>query len=519
MVDMTKNSTIFIFTILAFISLSKTTFAFTEIVNREELRLRLGTLSPSKKLAEVKVAILDNGFAGYVPGKGMLPASTELVEGPLRFPTTSAHGLGMAQILWTMTGQLPEGPKFYLVNTNGFTNFKAAIDFVIEKKVDIVLYSQVWLFGSNFDGKGFINEAVNKTTAAGIIWVNAAGNLGGHVHTGKGTATGNTFRVKNKIDENSFSVTLAWNNFGDREQDCAVKDLDLEVLDHSQKVIFSSRLVQSGQAPDPKDPQDPRSCYARESVAVNSLERGDYVVRVTSKGGRTSEADLYKVIINDERPESLEFPDHSVGFEIMPPADNRSVITVGDQSVLSSVGPTIDGRIKPDFTVENSKVSFTNGNLTQGSSNAAAMVAGSLAVMKSLKPKLASKHILNFAQTLREQAGIPNGLITPGQVPQWITKYIPEGGFVRLHPTTGRAIIFSKDSPVEISFIKRFNLRMILPDDIVACNEFLSFCGLYPRSQDAYLAPPLIEFRQANLSTPGVWKNAETILEGASRDY
>ena len=490
--------------------------AFTEIVNRNELRNRLGSLTPSANLSNIKIAVLDNGFAGFIPGKGMLPDSAELIEGPLKYPQMSAHGLGMAQILWAMTGQSVNGPKIYLVNTNGFTNFKAAVDFVIANDVDIVLYSQVWLFGSNFDGKGFINEVVNKAVDKGIIWINAAGNLGRHVHSGNVYAAAQVFKIKNKIDENNFTLTLAWNNFGDSELDCAVKDLDFELLDARDNVVDASRLVQKGQSPDPKDPTDPRSCYARETISAKSLERGDYKIRVFPKSTNFGYQDKFKVIITDDRPESIEFSDHTVGNEIMPPADNARVITIGDKSALSSQGPTIDGRIKPDFLIEKSQVAFTNGNLTQGSSNAAAMMAGTVAVMKSLNKDLTAKQLLAYAESARQQYLIPNGLITPVSVPAWAQRYVPAGGTVRLHPVNGRAIIFMKEHPLDHPRVSGFHLFMIREDDIVACTEFLTSCGIYPRTQDTTIGPPLIEFRSfikgSNGSTPSYWKSVETIF-------
>ena len=491
-------------------------FAYTEIANKEELRQRLGSLSPSTDLSHIKVAILDNGFEGFIPNKGMLPDSAELIEGPLRIPSRSSHGLGMAQILWTITGQSANGPKIYLVNSNGFTNFKAAVDFVVNNNVDIVLYSQVWLLGGNFDGKGFINKVVNKATDKGVIWINAAGKLGGHVYSGGVTGSLMKFRLQNKLDENNFTVTLVWNDFTNNESDCTSKDLNLEILDLNNNVVQVSELIQQGQAPDLRNPADTRSCHARESISVKALERGEYQIRVVAKTTNFGSQDKFKVMISDDRPESLEFTDHTVGYEILPPADNENVITVGDQSSLSSVGPTSDGRIKPDFLIANTKVSFTNGNLTFGSSNAAAMLAGSLATIMSHKSGITSKALFSYAQSLRQSYAIPGGLVT-APVPYWIQNYVPAGGLVRFHPTTGRAIIFSKEAPLSLPQISRFNLRLIRHDDIVACDEFLVSCGLYPQTQDLYLRPPLVEFRQylkgSNGGRPGVWSDSQQILD------
>ena len=55
---------------------------------------------------------------------------------------------------------------------------------MVRERVDVVLYSQVWTFGSDFDGTGFINAQVSRALASGAIWINAAGNFGGAVYQG-----------------------------------------------------------------------------------------------------------------------------------------------------------------------------------------------------------------------------------------------------------------------------------------------------------------------------------------------
>src|ERR1700722_2803571 len=99
---------------------SSLSFAANEVANRDQLRQKFGltAYNPGAALDTLKIAILDNGFQGYVPGTGLLPASTELIEGTVDPEAPTPHGLGMAQIVWAMTGQSATGPKFYLVNTN-----------------------------------------------------------------------------------------------------------------------------------------------------------------------------------------------------------------------------------------------------------------------------------------------------------------------------------------------------------------------------------------------------------------
>lgn len=505
---MKKNLRFVLMSLLVVVFTTAQAFAYSEIVNKEELKQRLGTAAGNVgDLSQVKIAILDNGFRGFESSKGMLPDSAEYIAGPLNIPSTSSHGLGMAQIVWAVSGQKPEGPKMYLVNTNGFTNFKAAIDFVIANDVDIVLYSQIWTFGSNFDGKGFINEAVNRATKQGTIWINAAGNLGAHVYNGKVKSALNKIKIQNKLDENNFTLTLTWNDFSDNELECSKKDLDLQVFDAKNNLVKSAELIQAGEAPDTKDPNDRRSCYARETLSLNELARGEYTVKVVSKSANFTDSDAYRVLVTDDRPDSLEFTDRTVGFEIMPPADNQTVITIGDKSPLSSHGPTSDGRIKPDFLVENSKVAFSNGNQTSGSSNAAAMVAGAIAVVKTRMTDLSIEKLQGYAGTLRNNYYASPGLQNIAVVPVWLQKLIPFGGVAKLHPSTGRVVVFSRTAPSQLPAIRGFNLR-VTPGDIVACTETMTFCASYPQYQDSSIRPPMIEFRQYIIeqsTTPGTW--------------
>ncbi|HXH76185.1 MAG TPA: S8 family serine peptidase [Bacteriovoracaceae bacterium] len=496
------------FTLVSFFATSA--YAFNEVSNGSEIRERVGTSGlASRNLSHLKVAILDNGFRGYLPGTGMLPASAELIEGPLKVPETSAHGLGMAQILWEATGKDARGPKFYLINTNGFTNFKAAVDFVINNNVDIVLYSQIWTFGSNFDGKGFINEAVNRATNAGVIWINAAGNLGGQVYNGNVSESGQKFELRNSVDENAFMLTLTWNDFNESEASCSVKDLNLEFYDAKGTLLKSGSLVQSGVAPDPQDASDKRTCYARETIAVNNLSRGSYYLKVTQKSQNFGGRDSFRVILTENKLGTLEFPGADPRFEIMPPADNANVFTVGEKSAFSAMGPTSDARIKPDVVLENAQVSFTNGSQTAGSSNAAAMVAGAVVILKNAIPEFTGQQLIEYAQSLRTQVLVPAGLVKVPPPPYWLDQLIPVGGTVRQDPGTFRLVILSRENPTRLPQLRGFNLQMRRQNDIVACVENMSTCQVFSADQDYSVKAPWIEFRQyKNGSTadgPGTW--------------
>src|SRR6478672_3510628 len=103
--------------------------------NADETRKQLGLLADYAapiNLNTVTVAVLDTGFAGVDGKRPYLPTNTTVVEHyPADFiqrnnlgdpafqrPFTpgDAHGRLMAQLVWATAGNLPEGPKFLLLN-------------------------------------------------------------------------------------------------------------------------------------------------------------------------------------------------------------------------------------------------------------------------------------------------------------------------------------------------------------------------------------------------------------------
>ena len=104
----------------------------------------------------------------------------------------------------------------------------------------------------------------------------------------------------------------------------------------------------------------------------------------------TASRDAYLAPGDDGPREAVEFLDATGEGEIYPPADHPLVLTVGDADPSSSVGPTADRRVKPDVLLEDSRAFFTDGQVSAGSSNAAAYLAGVVAVLKAAEPSLAT---------------------------------------------------------------------------------------------------------------------------------
>ncbi len=413
--------------------------AGARLANANEVRKRLG-LTPEydtvRGVPALKIAVLDYGFAGLDSGRRYLPEGTVLVENydpefVRRFKLgdpdyrkaldpTNIHGRIITQIIWAVTGSNPAGPQFYLLNANGPTMLRRAVRYAIEQKVDLILFSGIFEGAGNGDGRGPINRIVADALAADILWINAAGNYGHRVYNGpvrldrdgylrfRDGADGTALRFCNRLDENTITITLTWNDYRDEEDAGTIKDLDLYVEDRAGKRIAISEKTQvaGDREAGPNDSRNPR-----ERVVLTDLPATSdlYRIRVRAKGTNFGSDDRIRVLVTSTREsyidpdtgtadEAVKFYDATGKGELYPPADNPLVVTVGDSSPASSGGPTADHRVKPDVILPDSRAFFSDGDVTAGSSNAAAYFAGIVSVMKAAEPGLRSRHLFRLAR-------------------------------------------------------------------------------------------------------------------------
>lgn len=420
--------------------------AAARVANAADLRRRLG-LDPEyaagRGIGSVKVAVLDSGFDGIGTGRPYLPAGTTVVEHydpefvrklglgdpdfRKEFEPLERHGRVMAQTVWAATGSRPEGPRFYLLNANGPTMLRRAVRYAIEQGVDLILFSGSFEGGGDGDGRGPINRAVSEALAAGIPWINAAGNRGGRVYGGPIRVLPDGYlrlrdrgdiaalRFRNRLDENTVTVTVTWNDYREEEDAGTDKDLDVTVEDWAGRVVGVGDKVQvSGAAPaGPGESRNPRERVVLPALAATPEIRSDpdytYRIRVKARRGRFTAADRLRVLVTASREmylppgasaprEAIEFLDASGREELYPPADHPLVLTVGDDDPSSSLGPTADRRVKPDAIVPDARVYLTDGEVSAGSSSAAACVAGVVAVLKAAEPSLGPADLLRIAR-------------------------------------------------------------------------------------------------------------------------
>jgi hypothetical protein len=435
----------------------------SRLANAREVRQQLGLGSGferTDRIETVRVAVLDHGFAGMEGTRRYLPENAILVEhydpdfiqrynlgDPAYrkgFEPGNAHGRVMAQIIWAVSGLHSKGPQFFLLNANGPTMLRRAIRYAVEQQVDLILFSSTFEGGGNGDGRGPINQAVSEAMRAGIVWVNAAGNYGGRVYNGPievradnsvriGPGTDSvSLRFRNRLDENPVTITLTWNDYQKDEDAGTEKDLDLFVEDWRGRLLGSSEQhqVSGGRPAGEGESRNPRERLVLDSMPADPDH--PYRIRIRSKHGAFNATDTLRVLVAPGRdmplPDpktrspigSFEFIDATAGGEIYPPADHPLVVTVGDASRRSSMGPTADRRVKPDVILEGSEAILSNGEVSEGASNAAAFFAGALVVYKAVEPKLTAQHVLGYAKDSARQVAtvrsykpvrLPNGIL------------------------------------------------------------------------------------------------------------
>src|SRR5262249_9020135 len=154
--------------------------------------------------------------------------------------------------------------------------------------------------GGNYDGRGPINRVVDDAIRAGILWVNAAGNFGRLVYNGpilvaddgyvRLGSQGTALRFRNRLDENTVTVTLTWTDYRETEDAGTRKDLDLVVEDWTGAVIGTSAARQvTGDAAGPGQSRNPRERVVLTNLAGDAEKL--YRIRVKAWSGTFTAAD------------------------------------------------------------------------------------------------------------------------------------------------------------------------------------------------------------------------------------
>ena len=294
-----------------------------------------------------------------------------------------SHGVACAQVI----RDLAPGVELYLVRVNGQTTLENAAAWAVREGIDVVSMSMSFFNTSFHDGSGGVNEAVDVMTAGGVLLVNSAGNYATEHWVGE-------FDDADGDDAHDFdwgssylpvyygdgvqSVTLSWDQF----RSCGDTDLDLYAYDRRGNVV--------GRAEATQDP-DADACSPVERLRLTAAEEGWYWLRVVRRAGRETVrfsifgrgGDLWRT-----EPGSLADPaSHPSAFTV---GAVRATGYLGNGTEsFSSVGPTHDGRDKPDIAGPDGLTTAVYGSVGfYGTSASTPAVAAAVALLLSEDPSL-----------------------------------------------------------------------------------------------------------------------------------
>jgi hypothetical protein len=363
--------------------------------------------------AGVKIAVIDSGFKGLADAlaQGEIPASAITVDDcGGKFDSASVHGTATAQIV----AEMAPGAQLYLICVSTEVTLGQAEQYAKQQGVRIISHSANWFNTSRGDGRGRAgtpDAVVADARASGILWVNSAGNYAqrhwsgtfvdgnaDNIHDFTPQDEGETLTIDSGEDVCAY---LKWDDWPR-----ASSDFDLFLgLSSTNAIVARSTDVQNGSQEPTED-----ICYRNDTGSTQK-----FFFSIARKSGTTGTPRMDLFITNGSGIEYVTGPG-SIGE----PASSPNALAVGaicwQNNALqpySSLGPTIDGRVKPDIAVQDAVSSSVYGASRgcssgfTGTSASAPGAAGAAALVLQSSPGLGPADLQAFLEGTSVDLGAP----------------------------------------------------------------------------------------------------------------
>jgi len=363
--------------------------------------------------AGVKIAVIDSGFKGLADAlaQGEIPASAVTVDNcGGKFDSATVHGTATAQIV----AEMAPGAQLYLICVSTEVTLGQAEQYAKQQGVRIVSHSVTWFNSSRGDGRGRAgtpDAIVADARANGILWVNSAGNSAQRHWSGTFVdSNADNFHEFTPQDEGQTIIIgagddlcafLKWDDWPR-----ASTDFDLFLgITATGATVARSTDVQNGSQEPTED-----LCYRNDTGTTQK-----FFLSIARKSGTTA-APRFDLFTTGGSELEYITGAGSVGE----PASSPNTMAVGaicwQNNALqpySSLGPTIDGRVKPDIAsqdaVSGSVYGPSHGCTSgfTGTSAAAPAAAGAAALVLQASPGLGPADLQAFLEQTSVDLGAP----------------------------------------------------------------------------------------------------------------
>lgn len=346
-----------------------------------------------KNGAGATLGVIDLQFSNYTNSQasGDLPSNLVITDYTGTGTGGGTHGTNVAEIAHEMA----PGASLRLAKIASETQLSQAVDDMIAVGTDVIVHSVAWFNAAFYDGTGALCDIAARAEAAGVQWVNAAGNSRNAHYLGTFTDADGDLRHEFVLGQNYNTVSLTagsavslylnWEAYP-----TTTIDYNLELYNGvpgaGGSLVASSTNKQSGKGgtwyPYPDE------AIVRYVPAVTSTHY--IVVRKTSSSTTHRRLTLFT---------SGPAPGvKTTASSLTQPADCANVLATGATNLtdgleyFSSEGPTTDGRAKPEIVAPN-RVQTSLATSFTGTSAAAPHAGGAVALLRSLNPSMTPAQI------------------------------------------------------------------------------------------------------------------------------